>query len=182
MVSSQHGLLWAFLFGRQLVFEYLFEFWTLCNCRHCWQSFRILLIPCLGSCGTQRCSFFAAAMCLLACSVVKTMLPSKPWLGVVCAVAGRMFLDICFVTVFHLSIEHFPASCRSTAVGICCCFSRMTAFVAPLCGRLPVSMSCAFFAGACLLASLASCWLPEVKTDRRGCQEPGTASSTLLNA
>lgn len=110
-----------------------------------------------GRRGTQICSFLAAAVALGVCGV----LPSGSWALVACAVAGRFFLDICFTTVYILTVECFPTECRNTAVGACNFVARLVALLAPLCGKLPVFVSCPIFGGVCLLAAFATIMLPE---------------------
>mmetsp|Transcript_64042 Transcript_64042/g.164798 ORF Transcript_64042/g.164798 Transcript_64042/m.164798 type:complete len:541 (+) Transcript_64042:59-1681(+) len=97
----------------------------------------------------QGGSFAAAGVCLLGCA----LLPPGSFDVLACAVLGRLFLDVCFTTIYVAVVANFPGRARTGAMVVCQLAARLGGVWAPYCGTLPVAVSCSIFGALCLLSA-----------------------------
>ncbi|XP_029371844.1 synaptic vesicle 2-related protein [Echeneis naucrates] len=89
---------------------------------------------------------------------------------------ARAFVSGGFQVVFVYTPEVFPTENRAFAMGTCSAMGRVgaliTSFVAQVMLRKSVYLTLSVYCGCCLLATIASLWLP-IETLGRGLQESG---------
>jgi len=96
------------------------------------------LVAPLGPRSTQMVSFLGAGTALFACG----LLPPGSWLLMACALAGRFFVNVAFVTCYLLLVACFRVECRCAVTGLSNFFARLSSLVAPFCSLLPVWVCC----------------------------------------
>lgn len=84
-----------------------------------------------------------------------------------CAMVGKLFLDVCFTTIYVALGEIFQGSAQEElAVMACETTARTGGIVAPMCGMLSTKVSCPLFAATCVAATCSTLTLPERRPKR----------------
>jgi hypothetical protein len=104
----------------------------------------------------QTCAFACAATALLVCS----LLPHGSQASIVCALAGRLFIDVAFTTIYLLAVECFPTQCCSAVLGIANFVSRLCSLGAPFLALIPFVLSCQILGALGVIAAVATWTLP----------------------
>lgn len=116
-----------------------------------------LLADKLGRRSVMGTSLLLAGAGLLLCSTLQNGTTNL----VVCALVGRMFVNVAFTTIYVYAPELFPTGCRSSAIGIGTFVSRLGMVVAPFTVVFPISVTCTVFGSMCLLSAGMTFFLPE---------------------
>lgn len=119
--------------------------------------FAMPVVTTLGGKKTQEWCFAGAGLVLCSLSFAQT---GSRWVlvGVLC---GRWFINLDFVTVFLLLMEHFPTECRSTAFGLANLTSRLAGMAAPVCALVPAHTTFRCIGSLTAMASIATRALPD---------------------
>ena len=104
----------------------------------------------------QQFGFIGASLCLLLCSA------GEPGSGfaLTFALIGRLCLDVCYTTIYLVLTDVFKGSSQKDALGTCEVALSAGTIIAPLCGTLPTTIFCPFFAALCLVSACATRTLP----------------------
>lgn len=111
----------------------------------------------IGRNRAQFGGFFLGGLCLMACAFGTT----DSAFVMTMAFVARMCLSVVFVTIYVALAEIFPEWCQKIALPTCEIFARAGGCLSPLCGTLPVHLSCPLFGLACLVAARATMKLPD---------------------
>ncbi|CAJ1346110.1 unnamed protein product [Effrenium voratum] len=115
--------------------------------------------PLLAFFSAKRAQLVALSGCALLLMIC-ACLPAKSWEMMVLSLVCRFFLDVAFATIYLLTVDVFPSSVRSTAMGIVNFASRTCTGAAPLLAQLPTWLNCGGLALLVLLGALATRQLP----------------------
>lgn len=89
---------------------------------------------------TQAGAFCFAGMSLMMCAFLTPGPLMSPL--VICALLGRLSVNVAFTTIFILIVDRFPEECRSSAMGVANFFARASSLVAPMLATIPATISC----------------------------------------